>query len=215
LFFRAAFAAIVVVFCDCFARIQSNSVGFTRNLMTNPRFDELDIKAKVMLAIWELTKDDGSKFVSPDEVAGYLSVDPGYIRAVLREIESGRLSEKRYHASGKLRGRKRISYRLHDDAVIKEGTALLLVQLLKSHRNHSVNYEEFIELMVQKHEMSREGVVNRIAEGIRVGYIEDLNAVDGTIRGRERINEDFDYIEVLASKYEPTRSRVSGDSASN
>jgi hypothetical protein len=182
--------------------------------MTNPRFDELDIKAKVMLAIWELTKDDGSKFVSPDEVAGYLSVDPGYIRAILRGIESGRLSEKRYHASGKLRGRKRISYRLHDDAVIKEGTALLLVELLKNHRNHSVNYEEFIELMVQKHEMSREGVVNRIAEGIRVGYIEDLNAVDGTIRGRERINEDFDYIEVLASKYEATRSRVSGDSAS-
>jgi hypothetical protein len=176
--------------------------------MTNidPPFDELDIKAKVMLTIWELTKNDGSKFVSPNEIAQYLGVEAGYIRTVIGEIEAqagSRLAEKKYHAPGKRHGRKRIDYRLHDDIVIKEGTALLLFELLKHHRNHSVNREEFVSFMVKQYDMTPEGVNNRINESIRVGYIEDLTLVDGTIRGKERINEEFDYIRTLASKYHP------------
>jgi hypothetical protein len=169
-----------------------------------PPFDDLDIKAKVMLTIWELTKNDGSKFVSPIEIAEWLGVEAGYIRTVIGEIDAQagpHLAEKRYHAPGKKRGRKRIDYRLHDDVVIKEGTALLLLELLKHHRNHSVNLKEFVELMVTQYGMTPEGVDNRISEGIRVGYIEDLTLVDGSIRGKERINEDFDYIRALASKY--------------
>lgn len=179
--------------------------------MTNSSgpLDELDVKAKVMLTVWELTKDDGSKFVSPDEIAERLDLDPGYIRSVISDIEAlpdPRLAEKRYHAPGKRRGRKRIDYRLHDDAVIKEGTALLLVELLKHHRNHSVNRDEFVAFMVEQHAMTPEGVRNRIDEGIRVGYIEDLTPLDGTIRGKERINEDSDYIRALAAKYQPARA---------
>jgi hypothetical protein len=167
-------------------------------------FDELDIKAKVMLTIWELTKNDGRKFASPEEIAACLDVEPGYIRTVISEIEhlpGPHLSEKKYHSPGKKKGRKRISYRLHDDAVIKEGTALILTELLKNHRNHSINRDEFVSLMVKRHGMTTRGVNNRISEGIRMEYIEDMTEFDGTIRGREQINVDFDYIKALASKY--------------
>lgn len=171
---------------------------------TDGPYNELDVKARVMLTIWELTKNDGSKFASPEEIADYLSLEAGYIRGIIGDIEkqpSPRLSEKRYHAPGKTKGRKRIGYRLHDDAVIKEGTALILVELLKHHHNHSVNREEFVRLMARDHKMTDEGVNNRIDEGIRVGYVEDLTPIDGTVRGKERINEDFDYIRTLAVKY--------------
>lgn len=170
-------------------------------------FNDLDINAKVMLTIWELTKNDGRKFASPEEIAARLDVEPGYVRTIIGEIEDlpgPHLSEKKYHAPGKKKGRKRIGYRLHDDAVIKEGTALLLVELMRSHRNHSVNRDEFVGRMVEEHGMTPVGVNNRIREGIRAGYIDDLTEFDGTIRGREHINVDFDYIKALASKYRPT-----------
>jgi DNA-binding MarR family transcriptional regulator len=174
-------------------------------------FDGLDTKAKVMLTIWELTKNDGRKFASPEEIAARLNVRPGYIRKVIGEIEeelpAPHLSPDKYHARGVTKGRKRIRYRLHDDAVIKEGTALILLELLKSHRPHSADREEFIDRMVKEYGMKAESVEDRIKEGIRAGYIEDLTSFDDSIRGRERINKYMDYIKALASKYRSTPLR--------
>ncbi len=176
---------------------------------TQISLDELDARAKVMLTIWELTKDAGFKFVSPQEIADYLNVEPGYIRKVIGDIEampSPHLSKKKYHAPGKKFGRRRIGYRLDDDAVIKEGTALILLELLKSHHNHSVRRDDFVLRMVTTYQMTADGVNGRIDEAIRANYVEDLTSFDGTIRGRERVNLFFDYISGLASKYRPASS---------
>jgi hypothetical protein len=173
-------------------------------------FGDLDSKAKVMLTIWELTKNDGRRFASPEKIAECLSVTPGFIRKVISEIEvlpGPHLFPDKYHAPGVKKGRKRIRYRLDDDAVIKEGTARILLELLKSHRRHSVDRQEFVDRMSSELGMKPDSIEDRIKEGIRAGYIEDLTTFDGSIRGRQRINIYFDYIKALASKYPSTSAR--------
>jgi hypothetical protein len=170
---------------------------------------ELDVRARVMLTIWELTKDAGHKFATPAEIGKALHLTAGYVRQVIQEIEdlSGpHLVENKHHAKGVSKGRMRIGYRLHDLAVIKPATALMLVELLKNHRSHFVKRKEFVDYMADVHGMARAGVDDRITEGIRAGYIEDVTTLDGTIRGREQINVDLPYIQALAAKYKPASS---------
>lgn len=170
---------------------------------------EPDVRAKVMLTIWELTKNAGDKFVSPAEIGRALHLTAGYVRQVIQEIEElpgPHLAETKYHAEGVTKGRMRIGYRLHDLAIIKPATALILAELLKNHRAHYVDREEFIDHMVRTHGMTRAGVENRIAESILAGYVEDATPLDGTIRGREQINVDLVYIQTLAAKYKPASS---------
>jgi hypothetical protein len=174
--------------------------------------DELDIKAKIMLTIWELTKNAGDKFATPAEIGKALRISPGYVRTIIQDIEDlpgPHLSENKYHAKGIKTGRKRICYRLNDRTVIKPATALILIELLKKHQDHYVSRDDFVDYMVDEYGMTRDGVLGRIREATASGYIEDTVDLDSSIRGCEQINVDHDYIHALAGKYKRASSRKS------
>lgn len=155
-----------------------------------------------MIVIWELTQGDGTKFVSATELKAHVGRSEEYLKKACEAMTKGlwpRLVPKEAHLNEEQVGRKAtLGYRLAEEAVIIEETARILIELLKSHDAHRVNRKKFVENMVSDYMMDADEVNERIDEGIRLGYIEKVPK--NSLRGREVINQEIDYLTYLADK---------------
>jgi hypothetical protein len=155
-----------------------------------------------MIVIWELTQRDGTKFVSAAELQTHIGRSEEYLKkaceAMTKEPQP-RLVPKEAHLNEEQIGRKAtVGYRLAEEAVIIQETARILTELLKSHAAHRVNRKEFVERMIRDYGMDADEVNERIDEGIKFGYIEKVPK--NSLRGREVINQEIDYLTYLADK---------------
>jgi hypothetical protein len=162
----------------------------------------INLNTKIMIVIWELTQGDGTKFVSAAELKTHLGLSEEYLKKVCEAMTKGlrpRLVPKEAHLNEEQVGRKAtLGYRIAEEAVIIQETARILIELLKSHDAHRVNRNKFVERMVSGYGMDADEVNERIDEGIKFGYIEKVPK--NSLRGREVINQEIDYLTYLADK---------------
>jgi len=155
-----------------------------------------------MIVVWELTQQDGTKFVSAEELETHLGRSKEYLKRVCERMTKGshpRLKPKDAHTNEDQVGRKTaLGYRLAEGAVIIQETARILIELLRSHEGHRVKRKEFVERMVKEYGMDATEVNERIDEAIKVDYIEKVPK--NSLRGREAINDEIEYLTYLAEK---------------
>ena len=163
-----------------------------------------------MIVIWELTQGDGTKFVSAGELKTHISRSEDYLKKTCEGMTKEprpRLVPLEAHRNEQQVGRMAtLGYRLAEEAVIIEETARILLELLRSHDAHRVNRKKFVERMVSDFGMDADEVNERIDEGIKFGYIERVP--EKSLRGREVINLEIDYLRYLADKVPPRRPSV-------
>lgn len=162
----------------------------------------IDLNTKIMIVIWELTQGDGTKFASAAELQTHIGRSEEYLKKACEAMTKGprpRLVPKEAHLKEQQVGRKTtLGYRLAEEAVIIQETARILIELLKSHDAHRVNRNEFVERIIKGYGMDADEVNERIDEGIKLGYIEKVPK--SSLRGREVINQEIDYLTYLADK---------------
>jgi hypothetical protein len=155
-----------------------------------------------MIVVWELTQGDGTKFVSAEELKRHIGRSEDYLKKACEAMTKeprARLVSKEGHLTEKQVGRMAtLGYRLAEEAVIIKETARILIELLRSHDSHRVNREQFVMQMVSEYGMDPDEVNDRIDEGIKFGYIEKVP--EKSLRGREVINLEIDYLIYLADK---------------
>jgi hypothetical protein len=162
----------------------------------------LSMQTRIMILVWELTQFDGTKFLTALEMSDYLDRSEPYIKRVCETMTKGErapLVAKDDHLTSNRRGRKAaVGYRLDDNMVIMPLTARLLVELMVSHSGHCVCRPVLVSRMASRYGAAEADINSRIDEAIRVGYIEEVP--DNSLRGRERINREIDYLQYLANK---------------
>jgi hypothetical protein len=168
-----------------------------------------EIWTRIMFAVWMLTKDDVTQFVSRAEISAEIkrlygdSVSLDYIRKKIRELQ--RSEEKDYdtfivdgrrkHKSGKTED----LYRLHEDTVLFPETAWILLSLCEKAKFHRIP-EEAVEGTKQealRYGLSAEYVDGRISEALRVGYIKEI--VGSGYVGSNRLSFEKEYLVKLTA----------------
>lgn len=167
-----------------------------------------DAQRVVMFAIWELTKADPVLAVDPVDIGKKIKRHAGYVRNVINQLMAAphpRLQPVPYHK--KPRGRLRKAYRIHDEAVNLEETAVILCQLRSFNpekSNRGVDRRAFSQHITKKFGMKPGDVNARIDDALKHHFLESL--LRGYIKGTQRLVDDFPYFEKLASAYGPSKS---------
>jgi hypothetical protein len=171
----------------------------------------LDIRTRVMVAVWELTKNDLLLCVTPDEIADEVKrlygkkVALGTVKNVFSELQKPDLPnrifhEEGFHISTNKMGKARKRYCLDEDLVILPETAFILLELARRGKGHRVSPGAIVEV---KHEISRYGVTEadvetRISEAIRVGYIK--GNIGGSLTVCNRLRSEKEYLQELHNR---------------
>src|SRR5215213_4103813 len=164
----------------------------------------------VMFTIWELTKADPVSAVEPAEIGAKIKRHAGYVRAVIQQLMSAphpRLQPVLRHK--KRLGRLRKAYRIHDEAVNLEETAVMLCELRSfkrgnSRSNRGVERDPFSRHTAKKFRMKLGDVNARIDDALKHNVLESL--LSGYIKSTQRLVDDFPYLEKLAAVYQPSKS---------
>src|ERR1700730_7744535 len=163
-----------------------------------------DAQVVVMFAIWELTKNDVVLAVAPDQIGAHINRHAGYVRSVIKQLMLSpyqKLQPVPYHQ--KPQGRLRKAYRIHDQAVNLEETAMILCRLrnfaLDNPKNNRIERELFSQYIASEFRMKRPDIDARINDALRYNYLE--SPLSGYIKGTQRLVDEVGYLGKLASLY--------------
>jgi hypothetical protein len=171
--------------------------------MTDSRGHATDTWAKVMLTVWDLTAQDSSSVATPEVIAAQLHKSVGYIRGVLSVIKKdpSRLAEIPYHDPEKPKGRKRVGYRIHENAITLAETALILREFMTFHRqrNNLVDKSAFTAHVSKKFGFNKDDITSRLEDAVHFGYL--TNEFKRYLKSTPKLTSDTPYITGLAEKW--------------
>jgi hypothetical protein len=174
-----------------------------------PSKNSFGIEARIMLAVWEITKDNLLGFASRDQIIlkiqeldGKKKLSDAYVRREINNLQGLpyiTFLEEGKPSSGKMENPQR-TYRLHEDTVIIPETAWILLDLAKRGRDHQITLEHIKETIqaAEKSSLSPEDVWGRIKEAARVGYIKE--SIRSSYIVSNRLIKEREYLEELAHR---------------